>query len=257
MSKRPEAYRLADVSAHDTARMIRIALKREFPKLPARFFSVRSDHNSIRVSWTDGPTAAEVDAIVKRFAGASFDGMTDSTNYLDAVLTEQDVFDLRGLGASKAGLKYFRVSEKEAGDQYAKNVDTDPLDNPAYYLAGAGGDLVRWGAKYVFTTRTESPDLLAIVAERIGARFGVWLKLAFSDPASGGRVAAHFESTQERLSQGAHETATDEGHRIARATPWRGDNTWKMVVGVIAERYGSPCQAEQEEAEIRELKVIA
>lgn len=70
------------ISCVETAKLIRKALKENFSGVK---FSVRSDQYaggaSINVEWTDGPTKAEVEKVVKFFAGASFDGMTDCKNY--------------------------------------------------------------------------------------------------------------------------------------------------------------------------------
>lgn len=59
---------------------LRILLKEAFPKVK---FSVRSDYNSIRINWTDGPTGTEVDEIADRFKAGSFDGMNDSYEFTD------------------------------------------------------------------------------------------------------------------------------------------------------------------------------
>lgn len=65
---------------------IRIELKRAFPGVK---FSVKSERYSggdnISVGWTDGPTTEQVDKIVDKYSGGSFDGMTDSYDYSDAV----------------------------------------------------------------------------------------------------------------------------------------------------------------------------
>ena len=70
------------ISCVDTAKLLRKALKAEFP---ATRFSVRSSSYSggasIRVEWTDGPTTKRVDRVAKQFAGASFDGMIDLMSY--------------------------------------------------------------------------------------------------------------------------------------------------------------------------------
>jgi len=62
--------------------MIRKELKHYFPNTK---FSVRghkySGGSSINISWSDGPMQNEVDAITKRFQGASFDGMIDLKSY--------------------------------------------------------------------------------------------------------------------------------------------------------------------------------
>jgi hypothetical protein len=61
---------------------IRIMLKAAFPGVK---FSVKSDSfsmgDSVDISWTDGPTAAEVDAITGKFSAGSFSGMDDSYTY--------------------------------------------------------------------------------------------------------------------------------------------------------------------------------
>lgn len=61
-----------------TAVQLRKVLKANFP---ATKFSVRSDFNSVRVSWTDGPTFQRVDALVGGFKAGRFNGMTDSYDY--------------------------------------------------------------------------------------------------------------------------------------------------------------------------------
>ncbi|MBV6855907.1 hypothetical protein KWH45_21075 [Xanthomonas campestris pv. mirabilis] len=53
---------------------VRASLKKAFPGIK---FSVRSDYSEVRVKWTDGPTAAAVDAVVNVFKGGSFNGMED------------------------------------------------------------------------------------------------------------------------------------------------------------------------------------
>lgn len=66
------------ISATDTAKLIRKALKESFP---GQVFSVRTDSYSggasIRVKWVDGPLPADVEAIAGTFQGGYFDGMTD------------------------------------------------------------------------------------------------------------------------------------------------------------------------------------
>lgn len=53
---------------------IRTLLKKEFPGVK---FKVRSDFNSVGVSWEDGPAAKQVSKIVNRFEAGRFDGMAD------------------------------------------------------------------------------------------------------------------------------------------------------------------------------------
>ena len=64
------------------AKNIRRELKDTFRSIK---FSVRSDScsmsDSVRISWTDGPTEEQVQNIVNKYQEGSFDGMDDSYNY--------------------------------------------------------------------------------------------------------------------------------------------------------------------------------
>lgn len=61
--------------AKQAAANIRKELKKAFPKVK---FGVRTrGHDCVNVDWTDGPTAKEVEAIVSKYKGGHFDGMTD------------------------------------------------------------------------------------------------------------------------------------------------------------------------------------
>lgn len=68
---------------------VRILLKQAFPGVK---FSVTCDKysmgNSLRVSWTDGPDCAAVDAIVGKFSGGSFNSMEDIYEYSSSAFTE-------------------------------------------------------------------------------------------------------------------------------------------------------------------------
>lgn len=57
---------------------LRILFKEAFPKVK---FSIRTDYNSVRIEWTDGPTGREVDEIADKFKAGKFDGMTDSYEF--------------------------------------------------------------------------------------------------------------------------------------------------------------------------------
>lgn len=79
----PNETAAADKSA---AANIRKQLKAAFPAVK---FSVRMERGgSIRVSWTDGPTAAQVDAITDRYLEGHFDGMDDSYKYVRSAWVE-------------------------------------------------------------------------------------------------------------------------------------------------------------------------
>lgn len=79
------------IDAADVAKMIRKNLKSRFPGVK---FSVRtskySGGASVDVRWFDGPTQREVEEVVKRYQGATFDGMTDLKEYLESVVARED-----------------------------------------------------------------------------------------------------------------------------------------------------------------------
>lgn len=79
------------LSCAETAKLVRAALKAEFPGIK---FSVRSSTYaggaSIHTSWVDGPTGADVDAVQKLYAGATFDGMIDLKSYHTSLLVDED-----------------------------------------------------------------------------------------------------------------------------------------------------------------------
>jgi Large polyvalent protein associated domain 29 len=80
------------ISVADTAKLVRQSLKETFPTIK---FSVRSKSYSmgasIHVEWTDGPTSNQVDRVVKKYEGASFDGMEDLKTYQDSTLHGEKV----------------------------------------------------------------------------------------------------------------------------------------------------------------------
>jgi hypothetical protein len=71
------------ISSHARAAAnMRSELTREFPGVR---FSVRSDSfsggSSVDVKWTNGPTSAEVNAIISKYQYGHFDGMIDLYEY--------------------------------------------------------------------------------------------------------------------------------------------------------------------------------
>jgi len=63
------------IGATESAKMIRKALKANFPR--TRFSVRKSNGNSVRVRWTDGPCPADVDLITNRFEGSRYDAAQD------------------------------------------------------------------------------------------------------------------------------------------------------------------------------------
>lgn len=67
-----ESPRYVDVK--EQGALVRKSLKEAFPSVT---FSVRKHGSAFYVGWQDGPTTKQVEAVVKRFAGGYFDGMSD------------------------------------------------------------------------------------------------------------------------------------------------------------------------------------
>lgn len=72
------------ISPADTAKLVRAALKRSFPRTK---FSVRTDAYAggatVRVSWTDGPAAKLVERVTGTFAGKRYDPVADVERGVD------------------------------------------------------------------------------------------------------------------------------------------------------------------------------
>lgn len=109
---------------------IRTELKAAFPAVK---FSVTSETfsmgDAIRISWIDGPTTKEVDAVTKRYQAGSFDGMQDLYEYGNDPFTE-----LFG------DAKYVTVSREESFafaarivDQYNADYGTACTVKPSIY----------------------------------------------------------------------------------------------------------------------------
>lgn len=126
----------------ETAKVVRVALKREFPGVK---FSVRSDRYSggasIDVRWTDGPTSSAVDAVVGDYAGGRFDGMEDLKYHAEHWLTPDGIATVH------------RV--------YGHSHDNETLtpDRPD------GAVLVHFGADFIFTNRNVSAEYADAVAD--------------------------------------------------------------------------------------------
>jgi phospholipid N-methyltransferase len=90
------------ISAVDTAKLVRKALKRRFP---GQTFYVRTDTYSggaaIDVYWMDGPTEDQVSDVTAPFEGAGFDGMIDLKYYYTAWLMPDGTVHSRSTGGTQ------------------------------------------------------------------------------------------------------------------------------------------------------------
>lgn len=133
------------ISRTETAKIIRKALKREFPNTK---FSVRSESysggGSITTQWVDGPTEKQVEAVIGAYEGKGFDGMVDLSYYYDAWLTKDGQVSI-------------------AKCQHL-NIDNPPPTPDA--------ELVHFGSGYLSTKRFHSPTFVRRVAAEISEQIG-------------------------------------------------------------------------------------
>ena len=136
------------LSCAETAKLIRKALKKEFPN---QKFSVRSDTYSmgasIDVRWTDGVAKDKVDRVVKQFEGAGFDGMVDYKYYISHwMLPDGSVVVAKSEGTTDCG-------------GYSNGCD-NPKPHP-------DAKKVSFGADYVFAEREISNEIYEKVAKKL------------------------------------------------------------------------------------------
>ena len=95
------------IERKDVAKMIRAHLKATFPKVK---FSVRCESYSmggqINISWTDGPTEKEVNAMVDKYETKGFDGSIDMAYCYDHWLLPDGTVELAGTRGTTGSMGY-------------------------------------------------------------------------------------------------------------------------------------------------------
>lgn len=142
------------LSCADTAKLVRAALKRNFPGIK---FRVRSDNYSggasIDVSWVDGPKPNKVERVAKQFAGGGFDGMIDlKYSWSSWLLPDGSAVVAKDHGTQGSGGMY-PAEENAKPDPEAK--------------------LVHFGADFVFCNRSHSAAALAQVMAEVCQEWGL------------------------------------------------------------------------------------
>jgi hypothetical protein len=169
VSKIYEAARLnresdgaAVIQSKDVAVLIRHKLKNTFPGVK---FSVRSDRDSVNVSWVDGPTQKQVNGVIDAYSFGGFDGSIDyaycGRNWLlpNGDMVTAWVENTRRCGGYIAG---------------------ESTDCPA-----PGAVIVKYGPRYVFGHRSWSDERYAELREMAIERFRLQADVAAncaSDP---------------------------------------------------------------------------
>lgn len=122
------------LSAVETARLLRKALKHHFPGTK---FSVRkSGGSAINVRWTDGPARIDVENVTHNYEGGGFDGMIDMRYSVQSWLLPD--------GSARLG--------RSSGTEGSRG------SVPGYNYARPSDDaeLVYFGADFIFCNRTDS-----------------------------------------------------------------------------------------------------
>lgn len=136
------------IGATDTAKLIRAALKSKFSSVK---FSVRTSKYaggaSIQIDWTDGPTAAMVEAVIAPFEGAGFDGMEDYKYSKGAWLLPDGTAALRS------------VEGHFGADRQELEAETD------------GALPVHFGADFLFTRRQITPEAMRRALQSYATRY--------------------------------------------------------------------------------------
>ena len=136
------------ISPADTAKLIRTALKRAFPRTT---FSVRtrtySMGASVDVAWQDGPAAPLVEPVTGQFAGGRFDGMIDLAYSVKHWLLPDGTATIASSPGTE-GSKGVHAAIQEA------------MPHPR-------AKLVRFGADHVMTRRTYSDAFTARVLAKM------------------------------------------------------------------------------------------
>lgn len=131
------------------AKNVRIELKAAFKGV--KFF-VKSESfsggNAIRVSWTDGPTDAQVEEITNKYRAGRFDGMTDCYDYEFSYWTEAFGDANISVPAAKFPTRLSNAcwlrSLKNTARSTARHAQRSPNTATAICTARRGGGLSVW-----------------------------------------------------------------------------------------------------------------
>lgn len=226
---------------------------------PAVTWSVRSDHNSMRVSWNDGPTEKQVKEITAKYQDGHFDGMTDSHEYdrsaygcaVDEVLGRVTYLSLsRGYGERYHTMKIqndvagwiLALEGIEAGGRELWDVRIPRFEN--------GSGMGATTAARMLLDATELPagaTVTGVEWNKVSGGLNVpenWYKLVLAVPeftrevgtssAGGalGTVARNHEhngveiSFFEKPSDSLRDSLKRAGFRITRRPPWKWYQRW-------------------------------
>lgn len=124
------------VRTSEQNKLIRKALKTAFPGF--KFDSIRASHGggAVQVEWTDGPTKAEVDAVVSAFKGGYYDAVEDYHGVNRSLLNGEEVyfegesiFTKRDLSQDFISATLYRITKLDISEQVRLRNETDRMDH--------------------------------------------------------------------------------------------------------------------------------
>lgn len=155
----PEYAHLTPLGEQDrggvpAAKNVRRDLKNAFPGIK---FSVKSSYDTITVSWQDGPTHQEVEAVIGKYENGKFDGMTDCFN-----------FDTTPFNAVFGGCRYTFIKREHSDELMA--VATRYLEQRSGERVTGDANQLIWGewAQCLLTREANKVTLVGGVWHRKG-----------------------------------------------------------------------------------------
>lgn len=176
LAKLERSNKVEYIGVVETAKLIRVQLKKNFPGVK---FGVRSEQysmgSSINIHWTDGPTRESVEKIVNPFCGGRFDGMIDLAYNVQSWLLPD--------GSAAFG--------KSSGTGASRGSDPG-YDNPA---PCEGARLVDFAADHIFCNRGYSELSMLKACLAVHEKYGLPL-LTVKDGQLSGDVYASLPNAQ-------------------------------------------------------------
>ena len=216
------------IDAAEAARLVRKALKREFGK-SVKFYVRTSKYSggaSINVRWMDGPTEAEVNAVVSAYKGGGFDGMIDLAYSKYSWLMPDGTAEMA----------------RSSGSGYSGEYDY-PKPHP-------DAELVNFGSDYIFGNRSYSYEFVSAIVDAVAERTGwdkpeikrhkTWMAKSSPDVPSA-YIEPDFNGTEN-----------ESYRRVLQNTSAKDGVTEEALTAGLNEVFGIPFMPEEAAAELAE-----
>lgn len=179
-----KAAKEGHITCSEVAVCLRAVLAMEFPGVK---LSVRSDR-CLNVRWVDGPTAKDVEAIARCYAGEGFDGMIDMRHSISRWLSRDGSMSLAHDSGTQGSMG---TAPERIGSAHA----------PDAVLTSLGSD-------FVFCERSISPPVKRALCVRVCAYFGVTMPPDLAEETAFERFLNTTRVQGDYLSQLVHRAAS-------------------------------------------------